>query len=171
MEERNKAQNIALSGILIAIAVIFGTFSIPIGGAKISPVQHFVNVVGAITLGPFYAFLNGFISALLRNFLGTGTLLAFPGSMIGGTIAGILYKKFNKEIFAVCGEVTGTGLIGGITAYPVASFLMGKQAALFTYVIPFLLSCSVGAIMAYMFIKVPSINKYLVKKSCKAKVI
>lgn len=171
MEQENKAQNIALSGILIAIAVIFGTFSIPIGAAKISPVQHFVNVVGAITLGPFYAFLNGFISALLRNLLGTGSLLAFPGSMFGGVIAGFLYKKFNKEIFAVCGEIIGTGIIGGMIAYPVASFLMGKQAALFTYVIPFLFSCSFGAAMAYIFIKVPTINRFLVKKSCKVKEI
>ena len=168
MEEKNKAQKIALSGILIAIAVIFGTFSIPIGAAKISPVQHFVNVVGAITLGPFYAFLNGFIAALLRNILGTGSLLAFPGSMVGGVVAGILYKKFNKEIFAVFGEMIGTGIIGGILAYPVAALLMGKEAAVFTYVVPFLLSCSFGAVMAYVFLKVPAINKCLVKNRYKA---
>lgn len=168
MEEKTKAQKIALSGILIAIAVIFGTFSIPIGAAKISPVQHFVNVVGAITLGPFYAFLNGFIAALLRNFLGTGSLLAFPGSMFGGLVAGVLYRKFRKEILAVIGEVIGTGIMGGIASYPVASLLMGKECAVFTYVVPFLMSCSFGAVIAYMFVKVPAINKCLVKNRYKA---
>ncbi|MBN1043242.1 hypothetical protein FDA33_15245 [Clostridium botulinum] len=48
MNDRSKAQKIALSGVLISLAVLFGTFSIPIGIAKVSPVQHFVNVVGAI---------------------------------------------------------------------------------------------------------------------------
>ena len=164
MRERTKADKIVLSGILIGISVVFGTFSIPIGAAKISPVQHFVNVVGAITLGPFYAFLNGFLCALLRNILGTGSLLAFPGSMVGGVVAVLLYKKFNKEIFAVIGEVIGTGIIGGVLAYPIAVFLMGKQAAVFAYVIPFLFSCSFGAVMAYVFIKIPTIHSLLVNK-------
>ena len=33
MQEKSKAQKIALSGVLIGISVIFGTFSIPIGGS------------------------------------------------------------------------------------------------------------------------------------------
>ena len=62
----------------------------------------------------------------------------------------------------------GTGIIGGILAYPVAALLMGKEAAVFTYVVPFLLSCSFGAVMAYVFLKVPAINKCLVKNRYKA---
>ncbi|SFC93131.1 energy coupling factor transporter S component ThiW [Clostridium uliginosum] len=162
MDKKSKAQKIALSGILIGISVIFGTFSIPIGVAKISPVQHFVNVVGAIALGPLYACANGFIAALLRNVLGTGSLLAFPGSMIGGLVAGILYNKFKKTIAAVIGEIIGTGILGAIIAYPVAILFLGKEAALFTYIIPFTLSCSAGSIIAYFFLKVPAIKKTLI---------
>ena len=33
---------------------------------------------------------TGFLSAFIRNILGTGSFLAFPGSMIGGFLAGLL---------------------------------------------------------------------------------
>ena len=162
MIEKSKAQKIALSGVLIGIAVIFGTFSIPIGAAKISPIQHFVNVVGAITLGPFYAVLNALAASIIRNAMGTGSLLAFPGSMVGALVSGILYKKFRKPAIAVLGEVIGTGVIGALLAYPVAAIILGKQVALFVYVIPFTMSCSVGAMIAYLFVKVPIIKKTLI---------
>lgn len=162
MQEKSKAQKISLSGVLIGISVIFGTFSIPIGVAKISPVQHFVNVVGAITLGPIYALLNAFAAALIRNIMGTGSLLAFPGSMVGALLAGILYKKFRKPIIAVIGEVIGTGILGALLAYPIASMVLGKEVALFVYIIPFTLSCSAGAVIAYFFMKIPIIRKTLI---------
>lgn len=114
---KSKAQKIALSGILIALAVVFGTFSIPIGAAKISPIQHFVNVVGAVTLGPIYAVANAFLASLIRNILGTGSLLAFPGSMIGALLSGIIYKKIKILISAVIGEVIGTGILGASSSW------------------------------------------------------
>lgn len=159
---KSKAQEIALSGILIALAVVFGTFSIPIGAAKISPIQHFVNVVGAVTLGPIYAVANAFLASLIRNILGTGSLLAFPGSMIGALLSGIIYKKIKILISAVIGEVIGTGILGAIAAYPVAVLLMGKEGALFMFVAPFIMSCSAGAVIAYCFLKIPVIKQSLV---------
>ena len=160
--EKSKAQKIALSGVLIGLAVIFGTFSIPIGVAKISPIQHFVNVVGAITLGPVYALANAFVASLIRNVLGTGSLLAFPGSMCGALIAGILYKKIKRIFAAVIGEVIGTGLLGALIAYPIAKLFMGKEGAIFMCVSPFIMSCTVGAIIGYFFLKIPVIQKTLI---------
>ena len=162
MSEKSKAQKVALSGVLIGIAVIFGTFSIPIGVAKISPVQHFVNVVGAITLGPVYAMANAFAASLIRNILGTGSLLAFPGSMIGAFLAGIFYKNFKKIFAAVIGEVIGTGILGAILAYPIAKLFMGKEGAIFMFVSPFIMSCILGAIMGYVFLKIPIIQNTLI---------
>ena len=151
-----------MSGVLISVAVIFGTFSIPIGISKISPVQHFVNVVGAITLGPMYALLNAFVISLIRNILGTGSILAFPGSMVGAFLAGILYNKFKKIFAAVIGEVIGTGILGAILAYPIAKLVMGKEGAIFMFVTPFIISCTVGAVIGYIFLKVPIIQKTLI---------
>lgn len=156
-------QKIVLSGILIAIATVLGTFSIPVLGAKASPVQHFVNVIAGITLGPVYGVACAFVAALLRNILGTGSLLAFPGSMVGVFLAALLYKKFKKIELAVIGEVIGTGIIGALLAYPVATVLLGKEVALFVYVIPFSLSSIIGSIIAYIILKVKVIREFLLK--------
>ena len=110
-------KKIVLSGILISLATVLGTFSIPVLGAKASPVQHFINVVAGITLGPIYGVGCAFISAVLRNILGTGSILAFPGSMIGVFCAGILYKKYQKSELAVIGEVIGTGIIVSFSSF------------------------------------------------------
>ena len=159
---KSKAQKVALSGVLIALAVVFGTFSIPIGAAKISPIQHFVNVVSAVTLGPFYAVVNAFAASFIRNILGTGSMLAFPGSMIGAFLAGVIYKKVNLLFSAVIGEVIGTGILGAIAAEPVALLMMGKEGARFMFVTPFIMSCSAGALIAYCFLKIPVIREALV---------
>ena len=156
-------QKIVLSWILIAIATVLGTFSIPVIGAKASPVQHFVNVIAGITLGPVYGVACAFVAALLRNILGTGSLLAFPGSMVGVFLAALLYKKFKKIELAVIGEVIGTGIIGALLAYPVATVLLGKEVALFVYVIPFSLSSIIGSIIAYIILKVKVIREFLLK--------
>src|SRR4030065_2369902 len=88
-----ETRKIARAVILVAIGVAISPFtSIPIGIAKINPAQHFVNVVGAILLGPWWATGIALIIGILRNALGTGTLLAFPGGMIGAFIAGIFYR-------------------------------------------------------------------------------
>ncbi len=163
MKEKSKAQKIALSGVLIGLAVVFGTFSIPIGVAKISPVQHFVNVVGAITLGPLYAVANAFVASLIRNILGTGSLLAFPGSMVGALLAGILYKNLKKIITAAVGEIIGTGILGALLAYPIAKFFMGKEGAIFMFVSPFIMSCTAGALIGYFFLKIPVIRSTLIE--------
>lgn len=119
-------------------------------------------MVGAVTLGPMYAVANAFITSLIRNIMGTGSLLAFPGSMVGAFLAGILYKKFRKPSIAVVGEIVGTGILGAVLAYPVAALILGKQVAVFVYVIPFISSCSVGAIIAYFFVNIPIIKKILI---------
>ena len=59
-------------------------FSFPVLASRCSPVQHMVNILCAVFLGPWYGFAAAFLASLLRNLLGLGTLLAFPGSMVGG---------------------------------------------------------------------------------------
>ena len=161
MNKRNIAYKLAISGVLFAIATIFGTFSIPVFGAKMSPVQHFINVVTAVILGPAYACGNAFITSILRNAVGTGSLLAFPGSMVGALLAGLFYKKFKTTITALIGEVIGTGIIGAILCYPITKLLLGKDVALFAYVIPFSISCIGGSLIAFIFLNVPQIKKIL----------
>ena len=64
-------------------------------------------------------------------------------------LGGLLYKYGKKLPFAYLGEVAGTGIIGGMLSYPVAYLVMGnKAAALFTFVVPFLISTCGGTLIA-----------------------
>lgn len=77
--------------------------------------------------------------------LGLGSLLAFPGSMIGALLCGLAYKACPKLPVAYAGEVFGTGILGGLASYPIAAFVMGNtKAALFTFVPSFLVSTAGG---------------------------
>lgn len=141
-------KKIVISGMLIALTVSLSGFSIPIGASRCFPVQHLINVIAGIFLGPAYGAGMAFCTSLIRNMLGTGSLLAFPGSMVGAFLCGLLYQHTGKLWFAYGGEVVGTGIIGGLLCYPVAAFMMGKEVALFFYVIPFLMSTACGTAMA-----------------------
>jgi energy coupling factor transporter S component ThiW len=136
-----KTKKITFSALLIAIGVFTGNLIyIPVGVSKCFPVQHSINVISAVLLGPYYSVAIAFCISLLRNALGTGSLLAFPGSMIGAFIAGMLYKKIHKLTFAVLGEIIGTGIIGALAAFPIANFILGKKVAALYFVAPFSIS-------------------------------
>ncbi len=142
-------QKLTFSALLIAIGTVAGNvIYIPVGVSKVFPVQHFVNVVSAVFLGPWYAVANAFMISLLRNLFGTGSILAFPGSMIGALLAGQLFSKTKNIILAACGEVFGTGILGALISVPIAKVVYGTQAAAFYYVLPFLLSTTFGSVIA-----------------------
>ena len=156
--KRNNTFHMALAGVLCAVAVVGSTLSFPVLSSKCAPIQHMVNVLAGVTLGPGYAVGMAFCASLIRNLLGLGSLLAFPGSMCGALLCGLVYRKFKKVLPAVLGEIIGTGFIGGLLAYPVAIAFMGVEAgsvAFYAYVVPFLVStvvgaCISGAVIAYL---------------------
>ena len=149
--KRNQTLRITVAAILCAVAVVGSMFSFPVFGSKCSPVQHMVNVLCAVLLGPWYGLGAAFIASLLRNLLGLGSLLAFPGSMCGALLCGLIYKKFGKIIPTRVAEVFGTGVIGGLLAYPIAIAFMGVSAAnvaFYAYIVPFLVSTVAGSLIA-----------------------
>lgn len=155
-----KTKKITISSMLIAIGVIIGNIIfIPVGVSKCFPVQHTINVLSAVILGPGYAVAIAFCISLLRNILGTGSLLAFPGSMIGALLAGILYKKTKNNLLAVAGEIFGTGILGGLLAFPIANFIMGKKVGAFFFLTPFLLSTIGGSLIAFFILRVLDLKK------------
>ena len=156
-------KKLVLSALFIALGVATSTLLVfPIGASKCAPVQHFINVMSAVVLGPWYAVVNAFLISLIRFMMGTGSLLAFPGSMIGAALAGILYVIFKKDIAAFAGEVFGTSVLGGICAFFVAKLFMSNDtAAMFSYVLPFFVSTIVGSAIAYIIIKQLRLMKIL----------
>jgi energy coupling factor transporter S component ThiW len=144
-------KKLAFAGLFCALAVAGSLISFPMFGSKCAPVQHMVNVLCAVLLGPWYGVGVAFTASLLRNLLGLGTLMAFPGSMVGALLCGIVYWKFKNILATLVGEVFGTAVLGGLCAYPVAIFLMGQDAAAIgvtAYIIPFLISTAVGSILS-----------------------
>ena len=148
------SKKLMVSAMLTAVAVSLSTFAIPVGASKCFPIQHLCNVLAGVFLGPWYGVAMAFCTSLIRNLMGTGSLLAFPGSMVGAYLGGLLYQHTQKLPLAYVGEVFGTGILGGIMCYPVASMLMGKEVALFFYVIPFLSSTLCGTVIAALLIGV-----------------
>lgn len=145
----SKTGKMVLTAIFAAVAVVGSTFSVPVFGSKCAPIQHLVNVLCAVLLGPWWGLAAAFIASLVRNLTGLGTPLAFPGSMCGALLAGLLYERFKALPAACIGEVFGTAVIGGLLAYPIAAFVMGNTgAALFTFVVPFLISTAGGTLIA-----------------------
>ena len=148
MRYDSSVKKLAVAAILVAVAVVGSMYSFPVLASRCSPVQHMVNILCAVFLGPWYGFAAAFLASLLRNLLGLGTLLAFPGSMVGALLCGLMYHK-TRSLLATCGaEVFGTGVLGGLAAWPVAVFLLGKTAAVYAYIGPFLVSTAGGAIIA-----------------------
>lgn len=148
MRQQTAVKKLAIASLLTAVAVVGSLFSFPILGSRCSPVQHMVNILCAVFLGPWYGVACAFAASLLRNLLGLGTLLAFPGSMVGALLCGLTYWGI-RNLGATCvGEVFGTGILGGLAAWPIATLILGQTAAVYAYMGPFLISTIGGSIIA-----------------------
>ena len=178
---KTNSKKLALAGVLCAVAVVGSMLQFPVFGSQCAPVQHMVNVICAVFLGPGYGVAVAFLASkcapiqhmvnvlcavllgpwygvgvafgasLIRNLLGLGTIMAFPGSMCGALLCGLVYWKTRNLPATLAGEVFGTGIIGGLLSYPVAVAFMGVVAgsiAFYAYVVPFLVSTVGGSILA-----------------------
>ena len=145
-------KKLALAGILIAVGVACSPFYIPVGASKCFPIQHMINVLAAVVLGPYYGVAMAFVTSLLRLAMGTGSILAFPGSMCGALLCGLVYHYTQKLSWTYVAEILGTGVLGGLAAWPLATLFMSADVALFAYVIPFLVSTVGGTVIAAVLI-------------------
>lgn len=149
----NSTNMLTKMAVLVAIGTVSShLLSIPAGIAKAFPIQHAINVIAAVLLGPVPAVIVAFAIALLRNLLGVGTLLAFPGGMIGALLAGLLYQRLRRNWSAAVGEVIGTGVIGSLAAVPFAMLFMGKAVGVFAFLPAFLVSTLSGAVIGWFVV-------------------
>ncbi|WP_144549787.1 energy coupling factor transporter S component ThiW [Bacillus sp. X1(2014)] len=158
-----KTHKLTLTAMMIAIGTLSSNlFYIPIGFTKVFPIQHFMNVLSAVLLGPYYAVAQAFGVSLLRNLMGTGSLFAFPGSMVGALLASLLFWKTRKLYFAFIGEVIGTGILGAMLSYPIATLLLGQKATLFGFIPLFIFSSFAGALIGFIILIVFLRKKVLI---------
>jgi energy coupling factor transporter S component ThiW len=157
---QTKTEKLTLMAVLVAIGVLGAQFIwFPTGVARAFPVQHAVNVITAVLLGPVPAVVVAFVIGLMRNMLGLGSLLAFPGGMIGALLAGLFYRFFKRKGAAAIGEMIGTGVFGSLLSVPLANLLMGQKAGALAFVPGFLASSITGALLGWLLIK--RLNKHV----------
>ncbi len=162
--KNNQTKKLCIAGILCAVAVVGSLLSFPVFSSKCAPIQHMVNILCAVILGPWYGVGVAFSASLIRNILGLGSLMAFPGSMFGALLCGVTYWKTKKISYTLFAEVLGTAILGGLSAYPIAILFMGQSAvsiAFYAYIIPFLISTAAGAILSAFIIRILTKAKLL----------
>ena len=137
-------KKMVLCAILASLAFVLNTF---VYFPAMAPFQHFVDVVAAVFLGPWWAFLSAFLCGIMRMMSGR-TIQSVTGAVFGPILGGFLWRK-TQNIYLVCvGEVIGTGLVGALASYPLMKWFYGLDAQSPFYYIPFYTpSAVVGGLM------------------------
>lgn len=132
-DQMPRTVKIALSAVLTALGVILSPlFSIPLPPIKAYPIQHCINAISGIILGPFWAVIVATMIGIIRNLLGTGTFFAFPGGIFGGLVVGLVYKYLWRSDLSALTESIGTVVIGATLGY---SFISGLAYGEVSYVL------------------------------------
>ena len=101
-----------------------------------APFQHFVDVIAAVLLGPWYGFAAALLCGILRMLSGR-TIQAVTGAIFGPILGGLLYRKTKNVWLVWVGEVIGTGFCGAMASYPLMRLFYGLDAQSPFYYIPF----------------------------------
>lgn len=148
---KSALRRMVVLSMLVAVGVVLSPILRVPGMA---PMQHFINVICAVLLGPWYSFTCALLIALLRMSLLGINLLAVTGAVFGALLSGYAYRWTGKVCGAVLGEIVGTGIIGAAISYPVMAFIYGHgNVALFTYIPSFIVGTIIGGLLAMFFLQ------------------
>lgn len=145
-----------LKMVVLSMMVAIGVVISPILRVEgMCPMAHFVNVVCAVLLGPWYSLLCATMIGIIRMMLMGIPPLALTGAVFGAFLSGVFYQMSKgKIICAVLGEVIGTGVIGAVISYPVMTVLWGREGLSWLFYVPsFLCATLIGGNIAYVFLQ------------------
>ncbi len=126
-------RRMVLAALLACLAFVLSTF---VYFPAMAPFQHFVNVLAAVLLGPWYGLASAFLCGCMRMLSGR-TIQAITGAVFGPILGGLLYRKTHNIYLVYVGEVIGTGFCGAMASYPLMKGLYGLDAQSPFYYIPF----------------------------------
>ena len=130
---KSRTLKLVMTGMLACLAFVLNTF---VYFPSMAPFQHFVDVLAAVFLGPWYGCASAFLCGIMRMMSGR-TIQAVTGAVFGPVLGGFLYRK-TKNIYPVfVGEVIGTGFLGAMASYPLMKLFYGLDAQSPFYYIPF----------------------------------
>ena len=158
---KNLLKMITLS-MLIALGVVISPI-LRVEG--MCPMAHFINIVCSVFLGPWYSLLCATLIGIIRMLTMGIPPIALTGAVFGAFLSGVFYRlSKGRIIFAVLGEIIGTGIIGAIMSYPVMTFLWGKEGLSWLFYVPsFICGTLIGGSIAYVFLRKFAANGMLVK--------
>ncbi|MDU2064216.1 MAG: energy coupling factor transporter S component ThiW [Sporomusaceae bacterium] len=151
MQKNSKVLKLVMLSMLVALGVVISPI-LRIEG--MCPMAHFINIVCAVLLGPWYALLCATLIGVIRMMFMGIPPLALTGAVFGAFLSGVFYRVSKGNLFgAVAGEVIGTGIIGAIVSYPVMAFIYGKTGLTWLFYVPlFLCGTLIGGTIAYFFL-------------------
>ena len=145
-------RRLVLAAMFAAMATVLGPLSIPVGPTRVAPLQHTVNVVAAVMIGPWYAAGAALVTAILRYNLHWGSIFAFPGSPFGALVVGYAYRWWRNDLAALT-EPIGTGPIGATLAALAFQPLVGSHHTIWWFQAAFLSSSIPGAVLGYIVVR------------------
>lgn len=155
-----------LKMITLSMLIALGVVISPILRVEgMCPMAHFINIVCSVYLGPWYSLLCATLIGIIRMATMGIPPIALTGAIFGAFLSGVFYR-FSKGriIFAVLGEIIGTGIIGAIVSYPVMTFLWGKEGLSWLFYVPsFICGTLIGGSIAYVFLRKFASNGMLAK--------
>lgn len=129
------------------------------------PMAHLINIVCSVFLGPWYSLLCATLIGVIRMITMGIPPIALTGAVFGAFLSGVFYRASRgRIIFAVLGEIIGTGVIGAIMSYPVMTFLWGKEGLSWLFYVPsFICGTLIGGSIAYVFLRKFAANGMLAR--------
>lgn len=155
-----------LKMIVLAMLIAIGVVISPILRVEgMCPMAHFINIVCSVFLGPWYSLLCATLIGIIRMATMGIPPIALTGAIFGAFLSGVFYRlSKGRIIFAVLGEIIGTGMIGAIMSYPVMTFLWGKEGLSWLFYVPsFICGTLIGGSIAYVFLRKFAANGMLAK--------
>lgn len=149
-------QKSLLKMLVLAMLVALGVVISPILRVEgMCPMAHLINIVCSVLLGPWYSLLCAALIGIIRMAVMGIPPLALTGAVFGAFLSGVFYRvSRGKIVFAVIGEVIGTGIVGAIVSYPVMTFLWGKEGIGWLFYVPsFVCGTLIGGSIAYVFLR------------------
>ena len=94
-----RTRKMVLAAMFACLAFVLNTF---VYFPAMAPFQHFVDVLAAVFLGPWYGFVSALLCGLMRMMCGR-TIQAVAGAVFGPILGGLLYTLWSFW------PVSGTG--------------------------------------------------------------
>jgi len=139
-----KTIKLTLTAMLAGLSFVLCVF---VHFPQMAPFQHFVNVLAAVFVGPWYGSLAGIICGTMRIVLNGMDIQAVIGAMWGPVFGGLLYRKTKNIYLCGVGEVFGTGIVSAVTVWPFMKFVYGLDVPPYFYIPFYTPSAIMGAIM------------------------